>query len=108
MSEVVQLLEKLPPTSLVPAAWVLEGLRAEEWPEAQPEPSWQQKIWTCPSETRISVTDLAEAVGRSSGWIYKRTQSKAQERLPHRKVNGGGLVFLAGEIREWLKAREAA
>jgi predicted DNA-binding transcriptional regulator AlpA len=105
-----ELLSALPPDALVPVGWVVEHLdsEAEEPCSAVDEPSWQVKLWEVPGETRLSVRDVAEATGHSTGWVYKRTCETATERIPHRKVNGGGLVFLAAEIREWLKAREAA
>ena len=46
-----------------------------------------------------------EAVGRPKSWLYRRTKAKAKDRIPHRKLDGE-LVFLVGEIREWLRARE--
>lgn len=65
-------------------------------------PSWRERLWACPAETRLGVLDLAEALGRSKGFVYRLTRSKD---IPHRKLDGE-LVFRAGDIREWVQRRE--
>ena len=76
-------------------------------PEAgQPEhPSWRVLLWAVDTETRIGRDELLEAVGRSRGWLYKRTGPKAVDRIPHRRLDGE-LVFVVGEVRRWLRDRE--
>lgn len=69
------------------------------------EPSWRERLWTAPSECRIGVEELKEALGVSESWIYRRTQQEADPRLPHSKL-GGSLVFRCGEIRAWLRDQE--
>lgn len=101
-------LEQLPPESLVPAGWVLENLDPdpEPVPVAEPEPAtWRERLWTVPAETRIGVRELAEAVDRSRDWVYRRTAKAADDRLPHRKMDGE-LTFVVGEIREWINGHE--
>lgn len=79
---------------------------AEAPPVDPPDWTWRERIWTVPAETRIGVQELAEALGRSSSWIYKRTGEAAEDRrLPHRKLDGE-LLFAVGEIRTWLRDRE--
>lgn len=84
--------------------------------EAEPEPigpalvtaeaGWRERIWTCPPETRLSVAELAEAIGKSASWIYKRTGPKATEdRVPCRRL-AGELVFMAADIRAWIADNE--
>jgi predicted DNA-binding transcriptional regulator AlpA len=74
-------------------------------PQIQPQ-SWRVLLWQVPAETRIGREELLEAVGRPRSWLYRHTQESAGEhRIPHRKLNNE-LVFVAGEIREWLKAEE--
>lgn len=67
------------------------------------EPSWRQKLWSCPPETRLNAEQAAEATGMSVSTIYKATSA---EEIPHRKMSGG-LVFVAGELRSWLRERES-
>ena len=69
--------------------------------------TWREKLWQVPAETRLYPDDLAEAVGRDRQWIYRRTQSGADNPIPHRK-HGNRLVFIAGEIRHWLREQEEA
>lgn len=67
---------------------------------------WQERLWTAPAETRLSVRDAAEAIGRPRSWVYRRTGVKCPNaRLPHRQLDGA-LVFLAGELRQWLMDHE--
>lgn len=67
---------------------------------------WQVRLWVVPSETRLSVDDVAEAVGRSRQWVYHHTSARSTySRLPYRKLDGR-LVFQAGEIRDWLANQE--
>lgn len=65
--------------------------------------SWREKLWSCPPETRLDVEGAAEATGLSKSRIYKLTSADA---IPHRKL-AGGLVFVAGELRSWLRERES-
>lgn len=73
-------------------------------PENAPQ-SWRTLLWTAPAECRIGREELAEAVGRPRSWVYRHTQAKAERRIPHRKLDGE-LVFLVGEVRQWLKDQE--
>ena len=69
-------------------------------------PTWREKIWTVPVETRLGVREVAEAIGRPRSWVYRRTGVKSPKaHLPHRKLDGE-LVFVAGELREWLRQHE--
>jgi len=78
-------------------------------PEATPatlELTWRERLWLVPAETRMGVNELAEALGRSKSWVYKRTQGRAgEELLPYRKLDGE-LQFGVGEIRTYLHERE--
>jgi predicted DNA-binding transcriptional regulator AlpA len=102
-------LEQLPAGAMLPVAWILERLDPEPAapPAADPEPaSWREKLWTAPAETRIGVRELVEATGRSRDWAYRATSPKAgDDRIPHRKLDGE-LVFIVGELREWIRGRE--
>ena len=64
--------------------------------------SWRERLWTCPPETRLNVSDLAEAMGRPKSWVYQQTSARS---IPTHKLDGA-LVFVAREIREWLNQRE--
>lgn len=74
-----------------------------------PETSWRVLLWSVPSETRMNKTELLEALDRSPAWLYARTskERRREERIPCRRDKGSNeLVFLAGEIREWVRSRE--
>jgi hypothetical protein len=71
---------------------------------------WRTALWTCPDQTRLGVRELAEALDRSTDWVYRAISSKwAEERgrdpLPCRRLDGC-LVFEAVAIRAWLAASE--
>ena len=95
----------------VPASAVLARLPEidhEPAPPASgpvPDPSWREKLWTCPAETRLGLEELCEALSRSSSWIYHRTSIKAVNRIPHRKLDGV-LCFTAGAVRAWIRDSE--
>lgn len=68
--------------------------------------TWRERVWVAPPETRLTVGDVAEAVGRAKSWVYRHTSpASGLPRLPHRKLDGE-LVFVAGEVREWLRGHE--
>lgn len=68
--------------------------------------TWRERIWTAPAETRLSADEVAEALGKPSAFVYRRTGEKSRyARLPHRRLDGG-LVFVAGEIRRWMEDQE--
>ena len=67
--------------------------------------TWRERLWVCPAETRLGMPDLMEALGRPRSWIYARTAKDAEDRMPHRKLDGM-LTFTAGEVRAWIRARE--
>jgi len=68
--------------------------------------SWPERLWTAPAETRLGVRELAAAVGRPRSWVYRHTAPKGDlAPIPHRRLDGL-LVFLAGEVRDWLLATE--
>lgn len=69
---------------------------------------WAERLWTAPADTRLGVRELAEAVGRPRSWVYRHTSPKGDlAPIPHRRLDGL-LVFIAGEVRDWLKANEEA
>ncbi len=94
-------------------AEMLADFKDETWTRVQVEgpsepvaPSWRERLWTCPAETRLGIHELSQALNKPKSWIYRRTSAKAGDRLPHRKL-GGELLFTAGEIRAWLREHEA-
>jgi predicted DNA-binding transcriptional regulator AlpA len=111
-------LRQVPAEALFPAGWIREHLEdgdaaTEVAPPStcEPEPTWRERLWTAPAETRLGVAELMEALGVSRDWVYGHTSPKrtrdtaAHLRLPHRKLDGA-LWFLAGEVREWIRATE--
>jgi predicted DNA-binding transcriptional regulator AlpA len=86
---------------------VLEDVICPPEPEPETESSltWRERLWTCPSETRLMVEEVAEALGdRSQDTIYRLTK-REQDPLPCRKL-AGRLVFVAQEVRDWVEAAE--
>lgn len=104
-----------PPGVLLNAGQTFQHLKAivgAEEPAAIPptlpaEATWREKLWTVPNEARMTVPDVAEAIGRPVSWVYRHTSVKCSpvERLPHRKMDSE-LLFVAGEIRAWLVDHE--
>lgn len=76
-------------------------------PETAPRWTWRSRLWACPPETRLGIRELVEALGVSKSWVYSRTKSEADDPLPHRKL-GGALLFVAGELRHWIRTHEEA
>jgi hypothetical protein len=68
--------------------------------------TWRERLWTVPAETRLGVAEVAEALGRGRPFVYARTGAKAEKPIPHRKLDGT-LLFTAGELRAWIRDREA-
>ena len=76
----------------------------EEAKEREPW-TWRERLWTVPPETRLTVSEVAEALARPKSFIYARTYPQADDAIPHRRI-GRSLRFIAGEIREWIQERE--
>ena len=104
-------LREAPPGTSLDATLIAEKLEGMvDAPVREPvdarEPTWREKLWTVPPETRMGRDELLEAVGRSANWLYRHTSAKSEcSRIPHRKLDGE-LVFVVGEVREWLCEHE--
>ena len=100
-------LREAPPGTSVDAAKVADRIdELVDAPDPSPvvasAPSWRETLWTAPSEARIGRSELLEAVGRTESWLYRHTSPKSEcARIPHRKLDGE-LVFVVGEVRQWL------
>ena len=122
LRDLVHRLELMPPGSTVPRDWLVEELEHDALdagaPLEHPSPellpftdlTWRERLWLVPAETRVGVRELAEALGRSTSWVYRRTSPKAAARaglkpLPHRRLECE-LVFVIGEIRSWIHETE--
>lgn len=95
---------------LADAERALGEVQADTGREDPPAPqtvelSWREMLWRAPSEARVGVEEVCEALSVSESWIYSRTREAADPRLPHAKL-GGSLVFKCGEIRAWLRDHE--
>ena len=75
---------------------------AEELPTPE---TWRERIWRVPPETRLSVTDTAEALDCSRSFLYHDANTVAP-RIPHRRTRAGGPVYLAGELRSYIAQLE--
>ena len=122
LRDLVHRLELMPPGASVPRDWIDDELEQVVPPgDAPPELhqlelipfadlSWRERLWLVPAETRVGVRELAEALGRSTSWVYRRTSPKAAAKaglkpLPHRRLEGE-LIFVLGEIRSWVHETE--
>lgn len=114
LEEVMRWLEQAPPETLMPARSVLALLRdavppgdAPNGASERPAATWRERLWTAPAETRLGVKELSEAIGRPPSWVYRHTSERSGlEPLPYKRLDGS-LVFLAGEIRQWIADHEA-
>ena len=104
-------LSQAPAGTLVPAELLVQVLSATVSDTGlrglirQPM-SWRERLWIVPADTRLGVAELLEALGRTRSWLYRHTGPKCRgARIPHRKLEGE-LVFLAGEVRQWLLENE--
>ena len=104
-------LREAPPGTMVPATEMAARLEAvcptgRTTTDVVTEPTWRERLWTCPPETRIGRQELLEALRRSENWLYRHTGTKAKcSRIPCRKLDGE-LVFVVGEVRQWLVDHE--
>ena len=112
LGDVLDWLRRAPAGTMLDAARIRDVLEqaapaTTPSPPTMPvQPTWRERLWTAPAETRIGVAELAEALGRPRSWVYRRTAPNGQRApLPHRKLDGE-LVFVVGEIRDWLQEHE--
>ena len=83
---------------------VVADVLRDSMKELTPGATWRERIWTAPSETRLGVSEVAEAVGRSKACVYRWTRNKT---IPVRRLDGE-LVFKAADVRQFIKDREEA
>jgi len=116
LSDLIAWLEEAPPWLTVPATEIAAHIRGlhdslgepptEPQRDSTPEfvQSWRERIWLVHPETRLGRDEVCEALGKSLSWLYKKTSARE---IPCR-LDGpdGELVFIAGEIRAWIQARE--
>ncbi len=68
--------------------------------------SWRERLWTCDPQVRVGVPELSEATGRPKSWAYRAARGTGTcPPVPHRKLDGH-LVFVVGEVRQWLREHE--
>jgi hypothetical protein len=68
--------------------------------------SWRERIWTCPDETQLSVTEFGEAAGRRRSWAYD--QARRRTTAPVHHDESGRPYYVAHEVRDWLRVRGEA
>ena len=62
--------------------------------------------WQVPHQTRLRVPEVAEALGRPVSFVYRHTSTRSgYSTIPHRRLDGE-LVFVADDVREWIKCNE--
>lgn len=111
LASLLEWLRNAPPNTSVDAAEIADRIAElmevlDTAPLDTPEPTWREKLWTAPPETRIGREELLEALGRPASWLYRHTSPKSEcARIPHRKLDGE-LVFVVGEVQQWLIEHE--
>jgi len=70
--------------------------------KAQVHPSWRERLWSCEPKTRLWLDEVAEAMGKSKAAVRALIRRHG---LPCRRRHGE-LVFLAGEVRDWMRVQE--
>ena len=116
LAEVRDWLAEAPEGTTIPAAAMLSTIETvspvingENGGPSSPSTAlaltWRERLWLVPSETRIGAHELCEALGRSKHWLYRHTGPSADNRIPHRKLDGE-LVFAVGEVRTWIRENE--
>ena len=111
LADLLAALRQMPTGTMVPAVEMAARLEAvcpieHTTTDVVTEPTWRERLWTAPAETRIGRQELLEAVGRSENWLYRHTGARAKcSRIPCRKLDGE-LVFLVGEVRQWVLEHE--
>jgi hypothetical protein len=112
VAELRRWVAEAPAGTTIPAAALLELLEGlEVAPPASAETlptspdTWRERLWSVPAETRLGVAEVAEALARPRSYVYARTGPKADDPLPHRKLDGA-VVVTAGELRAWIRAHE--
>lgn len=82
---------------------VRDALAAAIEPAAPaPVVTWRERLWVAPDDTLMYVPDVAEALGRSKAFVYRRVRPGDDEPIPHRKLDGE-LVFTVEGVRDWVK-----
>lgn len=70
--------------------------------------SWRERLWTCADATRLSVPEVADALGRPLSWVYRAVaEGRGVHRLPAQRLSGE-LVFTASEVRAWIERESEA
>lgn len=76
--------------------------------EAKPASlTWREKLWTAPPETRLTMKETCEALNMSEPTVRKHMTG--EDALPFRRMPLGKnhqVVFLVGEVRDWLNRFE--
>ncbi len=113
IGELLEWLAQAPPGTMLEAGALREVLERAAPnaaripdPTLAIEPTWRERLWTAPADTRIGVRELAEAMGRPRSWVYRRTAPNGEwAPIPHRKLDSE-LVFVVEEIRSWVREHE--
>lgn len=64
---------------------------------------WRERIWTCPPDTQLTVTEFGEAANRKRSWAYEQVRQRTAAPVHHDEA--GRPYFVAGEVRDWLRSR---
>ena len=104
-------LEECPPGTLVRAGEILARLDASDVPNGIHDDlttygkvgtTAAERLWSCPDQTRYTVTELAAALNRPKSYIYKHTANRT---IPFTKIDGQN-TFIVSEVRRWVVDRE--
>ena len=73
-------------------------------PQSHEPETWREKLPRVPADTLLSPVDVAEALGKKIGWVYRRTaphHGAGVSPLPVTRRDGAVWVK-AGALRAWL------
>lgn len=77
--------------------------KAAAAPGAPAPTHWPTRLWEVHAQTRLSVEEAGLALDRSKSWVYARIREGVMPAVEF----DGELRIIAGDLRDWLKQREA-
>jgi hypothetical protein len=101
VTAVLDLTLALPAIRTMVADAVAERLGPATAPTGTDAASWRERLWGGPPTIRMSARELAKALGCSARQVYRY----AERGMPARRRDDV-LVFVAGEVRDWLTRQE--
>lgn len=79
--------------------------RPSQEPQEGPPAPWPERLWITHPDCRMTVTQLAAALGKKKAFVYKAATDD-DDPLPGRKL-GGSWSFRVEDVRRWVERNEA-